>query len=115
MSENPRCHYCNCLTYPRSSGNSTVFPSQLRTRDHKRPICILTSMEKGGPDNVVTACQRCNSAKHDTPYEVFSFWLKLHGFTNDLVSDKREYRQFCFDLMRAGLRAALARCDSEAA
>jgi hypothetical protein len=57
--------------------------------------------------NYVVACAECNETKADTPYEIFTYWLRQQGIKHGL-SNRKDYRRFCYDLMRAGFVAAIA-------
>lgn len=77
-----RCHYCRLEVY------TDVDPNHPRraTVDHKHP------RSKGGghrPDNLVTACRRCNNEKADIPYEMYRWfrYMMLRGYTRGELLD----------------------------
>lgn len=63
-----RCHYCRL---PVRTDVDQNHPRRA-TIDHKQP------RSKGGghrPDNLVTACRRCNNEKADIPYDMY-LWFR---------------------------------------
>lgn len=101
MSWASKCHYCLKVVHPNGSGAVIVDPWCARTRDHVRPFASGEKHESP----MVTACRECNDLKGGTPYEVFMFW-RTNNPKHSLIVERTAYRKFCFDLTRAGFRAA---------
>lgn len=77
LRDGPDCHYCRCAVswdlhyeWDADGNRRRVFPEGTvqATVDHKVPLCAGGSWDL---DNLVIACGSCNSAKRQTPYDVF--------------------------------------------
>ena len=104
-SKREYCHYCAREVFEAGSVGAEEYPRQLRTRDHVNSSSSGKKIDH--QSNIVVACFECNTLKADTPYEVFTYYLRQVGVRHGL-SNQKAYRKFCYDLMRAGFAAAFA-------
>lgn len=68
IRDNGRCYYCGCQTKRMGTYREGMECSVMATRDHVIPI------SKGGthePENIVLACQACNTKKRDKMIALF--------------------------------------------
>lgn len=98
------CHYCGVETFPPGSKEASRDKSRMCTADHKMPRGLGGKNDKY---NKVRCCAGCNVMKANTPYDVFCFYIQ-HRTNEQSLGGAQAYHQFCFDLMRAGLRSAQA-------
>lgn len=99
-----RCFYCSRLVYPGGHPDVIVNPDSRRTRDHVIPS--MMGAENLRPDNVVVACEGCNSIKADAPYEIFDFFIRncKRGARGQM---RLAMRQLVYNLARVGMITVL--------
>ena len=68
------CYYCGCETVIDKGKKGHPQPKNKRSRDH------LVPRARGGksvPENIVTACERCNQDKGQLTYDEYQVVLKF--------------------------------------
>lgn len=91
------CHYCSVRTFPSGSAESIANPRRLRTNDHVVP-------ESRGGEEVVIACNDCNNARGDAPYELFLHWSRYVAFGDDANKKRKAFSVWMYSLAIAAFR-----------
>lgn len=98
------CAYCQRKVFPGGSHQAINNPACRATRDHVEPQLIGST--KPRDQNLVIACQECNSVKGHYPVEPFLFFLRAHKGTPKF--NPVDFRRFVYELTMAGFVAAKA-------
>lgn len=91
------CHYCGIRTFAPTSPEALSNPRRLRTHDHIVPKC------RGGGETVL-ACNECNNARGDAPYEMFKHWSHRVASAEDMANKANAFRLWMYTLAMAAFR-----------
>ena len=72
--QDERCFYCDCEMWVSNLGDDKLSAEQMMIRHSRATREHLTRQCDGGgdePDNLVAACQRCNTNRGETPWEEY--------------------------------------------